>query len=414
MPRSTPSAGRSNDTPRTGGSTEWFPHPIQPATASRPCSGSKPENFAAADEQLYLYAVASKRKTPYEIAATGRQPLSPSEFALGHLLRSDGKPLRPEGAAAAWCWAALGGREPDWIDEPAISHIPVTRYADLVRLDRSPVEPRPWDTLVVAQVDRIFGTNPDGVIPRPVALYRNGFTCDQGHWYDFATGEALPPAAPLPTEPSTHALAAERPLFLRTLRGILTAHIRAPERKALGPSGSPCTSRTEGRLQPARTEAYNAVAIGREANYSHEAGILADPDYTLYPDSSRDTTRNQVLRVLRAATRTSGQRKVANALGLSESALRRYLKSGRARARIRAVAEQHAAELARSALAAAHPGQPLPTHAEALLYLATRKGGPFRVTRCANCNAPLEGRQRRWCRRCRAQPRFRRQAGGER
>jgi hypothetical protein len=372
----------------------------------------EPENLAAADGQLYFYGVASKRKTPYQISSAGAEPLSPSEFALGHLLRPDGSPLGTDGVAAAWRWAALAGPEPDEIDNLAISHIPLTRHADLARLEHTGV--RPWDTFVVAQVDRIYGTTPDGLIPRPVAIYRNGFTAEQAEWFDFASGVSLPQVSAVPSETSEHALAAERPLFLRTLRSVFAAHIRAPERKALGPDGRPCTGRTEGLLHPSPTEAYKSVAIGREANYSQVTGVLTDPDYTLYRSIAREPVRERVLTILRAAARTDGHAELAQALEVSESAARRYLKSGRARTRTHARALEHAAELAHDRLSCAYPGQALPTNPEALLYLATRAGGPFDLLRCAACNAILEGRQRRWCPNCRVRPRLRGSTVGKR
>jgi hypothetical protein len=115
-----------------------------------------------------------------------------------------------------------------------------------------------------------------------------------------------------------------------------------------------------------------------------------------------------VLAVLRATARTDGHARLAHELELSESALRRYLKTGRARPTTHACASRHAVSLAHAALVRRHPGEPLPTDPATLLYLATRKGGPFTVPRCAGCNKPLRGRQRRWCRDCRVHPRQRR------
>lgn len=233
---------------------------------------------------------------------------------------------------------------------------------------------RPWDTLVVAQADRTYGATPDGVIPRPIAIYCNSFTANEAEWCDFASGDNLPPVAPLPSEATESALAAERPLFLRTLRSVFAAHIRAPERKALDPSGRPCTGRTEGLLQPAPTEAYKTVAIGREANYSHQTGVLTDPEYSGYPDISRERVWERALTILRATARTDGHTELAHELEVSESALRRYLKSGRGRTRTHARALEHAATLAHAALTRAHPGQALPTNSEALSTSQRERG----------------------------------------
>ena len=209
---------------------------------------------------------------------------------------------------------------------------------------------------------------------------------------------------------SEAAIAVERPLFLRSLRSVLTAHVRAPERKALGPNGRPCTGPTEGILRATPTEAYTTVAIGREANYSHETGILTDPDYTHYPDVIGQSARKRTLAILRAAARADGYAELTHALDLSESAVRRYLKSGLGRTRTHTLAVEHAAALAHNALSRTHPGQALPKPPEALLYLATRDHDFFAVLRCAACNARLEGRQRRWCADCRGRPGMRRSA----
>src|SRR5262249_12674130 len=73
-------------------------------------------------------------------------------------------------------------------------------------------------------------------------------------------------------------------------------------------------------------------AIGRETNYTDEAGVLNEPEYTTFRDPARDRTSERTLTILRATARKEPHAKVAHALGLSESALRRYLKSGRLRA----------------------------------------------------------------------------------
>jgi hypothetical protein len=80
------------------------------------------------------------------------------------------------------------------------------------------------------------------------------------------------------------------------------------------------------------TEAHATVAIGRETNYTEEAGVLNEPEYTTFPDPGRDQVAERALSVLRATARTSPHDKLASALGLSRSGLRRFLRSGRVRA----------------------------------------------------------------------------------
>ena len=208
----------------------------------------------------------------------------------------------------------------------------------------------------------------------------------------------------LPQSPSPEASAASRLLYLRTLRSLLTSHMRAPERKALCRDGSPCGSRTAGLLSPAPIEAYTAVPIGRETNYAEEAGVLDESEYATFPDPNRGRSAQNALAILRARVRHTDEcRRIAEALGISEGALRRFLKSGRARAKTRRRAFACAVELAREAVGRFYPSAALPEEPEALLHLAAREPSLMRPT-CGGCGAELEGRQRRWCARCRKRP----------
>jgi hypothetical protein len=365
----------------------------------------EPENFAA--DQLYFLAIASKRKTPYVITEAGAEPVSPSEFGLGHLLDPSGRG-DTRWINDGWQSAALGGPEPDWLETPVLAHVTLTRYADIARLDTgTTASPRPFDTLVVAQADRIYGATSDGGIPRPVALYRADFTVEQAAWRDFATGLPLPHAASPPRDADEPALSRERPLYLRRMRQLFATHVRAPERKALDGNGQPCKGRTEGLLEAAPTVAYRAIPIGRETNYSETAGVLNEPEFTSFPGRGREDVAERALAVLRRAAHTARQSELASALGLSSSGLRRFLTSGRARAHTQTRVTHHAAVLACAALARAYPGQRLPEDPEVLLFLAERYHGLFDPPRCEGCGKQLNGRQKRWCERCRAQPRRR-------
>jgi hypothetical protein len=202
---------------------------------------------------------------------------------------------------------------------------------------------------------RLLGADREESIPRPMAVYRKGFTIEDAEWRDFVTGTRLPSVTPMPDAVTERELAADRPLYLRTMRSLFTAHVRAPERKAVQTDGRPCTSRTASLLRPMPTEAHTMVAIGRETNYSEEAGVLNEPAYTTFPDPERDRTSERALTILRTAARRDGHSALACTLGLSDSALRRYLKSGRARTRTQARALQHAASIAGDSLLRAHP-----------------------------------------------------------
>jgi hypothetical protein len=366
------------------------------------------------DRPTYLYAAASKRKTPYSITPEGeRVPHSPSEFALGHLLAPAGYPAGDKSwIAEGWAWVALGGPEPDWLDQPALAQLPLTRHADLTRLgSRRKDGPRPWDTLIVAQADRVYGHTHDGGLPRPVTTQQSDLDPERADWLDFATGQPLPPACIPIGALDERALRRSRDLYLRTFRSILSAHTRAPERKSLGPDGRPCTSRTEGLLHPAPTIATGTVPIGRETNYSEETGLVRDPDYTRYPDPASDLSRQHVLRILRAHSRRPGiYTEIAARIGLTDGGLRRYLRTGRGRTKTLQRAEGVALELARTCLRQRQPTAALPTDPRSLLYLEALEVERSSV-RCDGCGAELSGRQRRWCAECR-RSRWRREAPG--
>jgi hypothetical protein len=353
----------------------------------------------------YLHTAASKRKTPYTITPEQeRIPHSPSEFALGHLLPPAGYTAGDKGwIAEGWAWAALGGPEPRWIDQPALAPLQLTRHTDLARMGgRRKDGPRPWDTIIVAQADRFYGRTPDGELPRPVTASRPDLDPERADWWDFSTGQPLPPASVATGELGERALTSSRPLYLRTYRSILIAHIRAAERKSLGPDGRPCTSRTEGPLRAAPTTATGTLPIGRETNYSEETGLLRDPDYTTYADPAHDLPHHHVLAILRAHSRQPGGRTaLAAELGLSASGLCRFLHTGRGRAKTVQAAQTAALSLARGSFRARHPSAAIPTDAGSLLYLAAVEVGHSPM-RCNSCGAELNGRQRRWCHGCRS------------
>jgi hypothetical protein len=375
----------------------------------------EPENFAAVDGQVYLFAVASKRKTPYMVGQDGQATcVSPSEFALGHFQPPDGSDDK-RWIAEAWAWAALHGPDPGWLDQPPLAHVQLARYDDLSRLDPTGSRGlRPYDTLVVAQVDRLFGRTADGNVPRPVALYQPGFTIERADWLDFTTGIPITRVQLTPQHADERAISRQRPTYLRSYRHLLTAHTRAREGKALGADNTPCTETTNGVLTPMPTHAYTTVPIGRETNYADDAGVLADPDYVEFPNPDRDTTRAQVLAILRAqARRTGGRQLLANVLGRTDSAVRRYLNTGNARPDTLRRALTHAVTLAHQALMKAHPEAILPQDPALLLHLATREGTLLAPLVCEACGRELEGRQQRWCPRCRQQPRLRNRTANE-
>jgi hypothetical protein len=368
----------------------------------------EPETFAGrhtASGETYLYPVASKRKTSYTIENDDRRlAVVPSEFALGHHRDPTGR-ANKEWIAKAWQWAALKGDAPAWLTDPVLAEASITRHADLKRLGN---EVRPWDTLIVAQADRQLGRTTGGNLPRPVTPYRPGLSPLDASWRDYATGQPLPPARLVGDNPEERSIRANRPLYLRSFRSLLAAHIRAPEQKALGPDGKPCTARTTGPLQPAPTIAYAAIAIGRETNYSDDAGVLHDPDYTRYPNPKRHLAPEHALLVLRRHARHPDRRRqIAKALQLSGSALHRYLQTGKTRPARITLAIEYACSIARAALSRAYPLQPLPEDDTALLYLAACTADREQP-RCTSCGRQLTGKQTRWCERCRRRSDLRR------
>jgi hypothetical protein len=369
----------------------------------------EPETFAGRHTttgETYFYAVASKRKTCHTIDNDGRKlAVAPSEFALGHHTDPTGRNSKGW-INDAWNWAALNGEAQDWLADPVLAEVSINRHADLTRLGD---DLRPWDRLIVAQADRQLGRTSDGTLPRPVTPYRPNLDSLAAAWRDYATGRPLPPARLFGAIPDERSLRASRPLYLRSFRSLLAAHIRAPELKALSADGTPCRAGTAGPLHPAPTIAYATVAIGREANYSDDAGVLREPDYTSYPNATHDQVADNALAVLRQHVRQAdGHREIARALQLSDRGVRRYLQTGRISSTRKALAITYAASLAEEAFNRTYPNASLrPRQPQALLYLATRDPGIFRA-HCGGCGQELIGRQTRWCAHCRQRPRARR------
>jgi hypothetical protein len=360
------------------------------------------EHAAAGDAQLYLHATSSKRKTPYTINNDGSPaPISPSEFALGYLTHPAHDDI--DWISQGWAWAALYGPEPDWIDNAALAEHHVTRHQDIKRLNETAFPNlRPWDTIITARTERLYNRTAHSTHPLPVVVHAPNLEPEQARWFDYTTGTPLPPARV--TEYAASEISSRRVLHLSSFRSILIQHIRAPERKATGPDGNPCRSSTAGRLTSTPTHTYKTEPIGRESNYTDDP-TNNSPTYTVYHDPNHDTTKEHVLAILRAVARTGGGRAtVAARLRLSDSGVRRYLKSGRGRSATEHRAHQTAVDKATQILDENHRRTSL-HEPEALLYLAAQE--VTKTRRCEGCTRPLTGSQRKWCARCRRKPRLR-------
>ena len=331
--------------------------------------------------------------------------VAPSEFALGHLL----DPRDPFGGGdSSWIedacqWWMFRAPDPDWLDRPVLAVITLTRFEDLERLTRSKgtrgrrMNPRPGAKVILAYTDPMLGKTEDGRQPLAASLLTPGWSVGSAEWFDWNTGEPIGRVRPAPSQATESSLRVGRPLFLRTFRSLLVSYFRHPESKAVDLEGHICGPDTAGTLNPRPTEAYEAVAIGREASYGPEVGVTRAPAYAEFPDGRSDQSERRARLVLKdVAGEPGGRASVAAELGISLSALDRYLATGQGRSTTRRRAVELATGLACDRLRMDVPLAQLPEEPGAVLYLyeRTTAGQPG----CLTCGGRLDGRLgRRYC-----------------
>ena len=148
--------------------------------------------------------------------------------------------------------------------------------------------------------------------------------------------------------------------------------------------------------------------IGKETNLLDEiqAGLIGVEREVLaeYTDLAHEAWLRLVLPVLRELPVSA----VAEATGLGERTLK-DLRAGRSRPRptTRDRLAAFAGGYARDALAAWGIAPPRSDEACLACYLDERAARASRTARCEGCSAELEGKQQRWCTRCRERPRVR-------
>jgi len=218
-------------------------------------------NSTGKQHQLHCFAISAKR---YQLTTTSGTSAKNSEHGLGHLLNPTGHP------GAAWiedAWHYLrhpDHPEPQWLDQPAVSRVTVSRPEVLQWFTtmNSGVDfanqIKPGNFLLVAYPDPL-----DLPSAQPVAPYdRHPANWLTAPWIDRTTGKHVA----ITTNPID---GYQRPDIVRvhSYRDILTAYLAHPETKALDSQRQTVNAATCGLLQRRPIEAIHPLnIIGKEAN----------------------------------------------------------------------------------------------------------------------------------------------------
>jgi hypothetical protein len=318
-----------------------------PATVVASLVKLEPENYAVADPPepagLHGIAISAKRYALYQRGPSGPTIRKASNHGLG-LYRAPfprqpdrGDPW-PEWVEAAWetiireVEGLPAQPEPDWLDLPAVSQLPVSSPhtirafrsidAELTYSDQT----KPFGFLVIGHVDPLVPSptaNSGRVIP--VTPFETDATrLLERPWVNRIDGSTLA----VTVKPGGEA----GKLRLRTFRDVLAEYARHPEHKSGDARRGRGRRTSVGLLPRLRVEAAGVpVHIGKESNQLDEVeeGSITDKSevYVEYRDERREWEAS--LPALRRLRDDKGWRHLATASRLSERAVRYAVNGGK-------------------------------------------------------------------------------------
>lgn len=353
------------------------------------------------------------------------------QHGLGHLLN----PTDPDAESRDWIpqlWDhvvridghGLSSPEPAWLDRPALTRLAISTPRLLRPFERTngkgsaksatrrPNKPSRW---------RSTRTNAPHRRVRPYNFLLTAHVAPLGHPAG-ANPQRFQLVAPYSTDPrqwgklawidthtrhrysiTTTGPQGERMARVKTYRDVLAEYRTHPEPKSADPDGHPCDKATRGLLARRHvTPAGHIHHIGKESNKLEDlaAGLAHDPSEVLtdYPNPDHDDFKALIAPVLRELPLAE----IASATGLSQRAIERA-RSGKTRphpttrAKLTARAALHARRWLRE-----HGVKPSTDDLAALAaYLQDQQGSDDQAdtdtAKCAGCEEPLQGQQRRWC-----------------
>jgi hypothetical protein len=276
----------------------------------------------------------------------------------------------------------LADPNPHGWGEPVVVLLLITSVGE--SKDRRGKDRRPWSMVAILRPHPVFGPRQsDGKPAIPAAIWHDGFDWREQDWIDFRTGDPIERV-----HTGTRSFGEQARVL--TYAEVTRKHFsRVPERM-LATDGKHVTHNTLGPLESASTEISIVRLIGREMNLLDRAGITTSPEYSDYTDDR--PRRTLALEVLRAAR----VKRISDLTGFPIRTVRRFFSSGRT-SRERWTRYMGAAtEIATEDLVSWDKALPREDEARWRLYVREHEGR----RRCL-CGRPLQGRQRRWCPRCR-------------
>jgi hypothetical protein len=220
---------------------------------------------------LYGYAISAKRYCLFE-GKHARKIVDAKAHGIGYLMN----PIRRKGdddgdqfAEAFWRKVlqnegiALGSNDPDWLDRPAMTRIPVSSPAVLGRLKSFC---KPYD-FVLAPVIREGDLQLDEEADKPILVTRFNKHSDEwsaATYYNVRTGE--------PYSITTGESTSENVIPVRSYRSVVNRYVNNAESKFNGPDGNQCRPWTRGVLQRMHVVAREHRYCGKEFKRKLEQG----------------------------------------------------------------------------------------------------------------------------------------------
>ena len=240
---------------------------------------------------------------------------------LGYLM-SPASPGEPDWMKTAWQYVLrldqvlLDGKDPEWLDYPAMMKIPVSSPAVLGRLKGFC---KPFD-FVLAPILRNDKLDPEERTEKPILITRFNKHSDEwlgATYYDVRTGKKC--------GITTGDLRKGR-IPVKTYREILHQYLYHPECKFAGPDGKPCDPWTRGVLQRRHIVAADIKYCGKEIKRKLEQGPVdheTDFQVKVYANG-RVTADTEILRALGHFS----EREINKATGLSRRIIRHIRHGG--------------------------------------------------------------------------------------
>jgi hypothetical protein len=270
---------------------------------------------------VHGYAISAKRYALME----GSKIIEVKGHGLGYLM-SPASSEEADWMETAWQYVLrldqvlLDGKDPDWLDYPAMMKIPVSSPAVLGRLKGFC---KPFD-FVLAPILRNDKLDPEERAEKPILITRFNKHSDEwldATYFNVRTGEECG---------ITVGDRRKGRIPVKTYREILHQYLYHPECKFAGPDGHPCDPWTRGTLQRRHIVAADFKYCGKEIKRKLEQGpVDHETDFKAKVYSNgRVTADSETLKALSGFS----EREINKGTGLSRRIIRHIRHEGQVKA----------------------------------------------------------------------------------